>query len=244
MKVTVEKKKKSVVVVDFGHAPFLLIEKPNRRKIYIPDGFTVECFCFHKIFIGQTSVQNESVQYQFFLKSDPTKTSGWQKSPSGALKTVNERIKNRFYIDGSNGALVIGVTYPNLQTEIVKRFGKQLEMKVSEEEINCKLEDGNARMPAFLTVNGSPFQEPPPFIDLFGRMDGLEPISLGPISDNGDHADQVTCGSLDSAGKTMNRWFCCDNSLAKPAAVDDFMPSSFEETDFFIYSNDPLDFNS
>jgi hypothetical protein len=140
MKITVEKKKKSVIVVDWGHAPFAIQEKQGRR-VYIPDGFTVESFCFNRLWIGQTSVRGDAIQYQFFLKNEPHKTSGWQKSASAALAVANDRIKNRFYKPGSNGALVIGVTYPNLQEEITRRFGSSLDKAGSRDQGVVEEED-------------------------------------------------------------------------------------------------------
>jgi len=246
MKITVEKKKKSVVVVDFGHAPFAVIEKHN-RKVYIPDGFTVETFCFTRMWIGQTSVRDNVVQYQFFLKSEPHKTSGWQKSASAALALANERVKNKHFTPGSNGALVIGVTYPNLQDEIIKRFGSRLEQE-TEEEDDMEAEDGNARAPEF--PSSSSLQEPPSFgaMEMFeaDEAEDLEPLCLEPAKVRETSCGSLgACGSLDVDLKAFDSYFGSDcDKLEKPIFSEDFRSSSFEESqdpDFFLCSNDPLE---
>jgi hypothetical protein len=126
MKITVEKKKKSVVVLDWGRAPFGVEESACRGKAFIPDGFTVETTAARRNWIAKTRVVEDAVQYRFIVKEDPTKFSEWKKSPTGAFKDINERIKNRHYTPGANGALFIGVTYPPIQKEITSRFGREL----------------------------------------------------------------------------------------------------------------------
>jgi hypothetical protein len=234
MKITVEKKKKSVIVVDWGHAPFAVQEKQGRR-VYIPDGFTVESFCFNRLWIGQTSVRGDTIQYQFFLKSEPCKTSGWQKSASAALAVANDRLKNRFYKPGSNGALVIGVTYPNLQEEIVRRFGSQLNKAEdrddeAEDEEEMDQEDAQEQFafdedqptPAATRTSSRRPAAPVPQqrheaeveeeedIESQQEADGLEPISLDPFKDDDHRASSFQrggCGSLEAELKAMHLWF-------------------------------------
>jgi len=125
MEITVQKKKKSVVVLDWGNAPFG-VESNLRGKVYIPSGFKVETVAARKVWVGTTRVADGMTQYRFHLKDDPKKCSDWKKSSSGAFRQVNERVKNVHFKRGTNGALIMGVTYPPLQTEILNRFGIKL----------------------------------------------------------------------------------------------------------------------
>jgi hypothetical protein len=268
MKVTVEKKKKSVVVLDWGHAPFAVQEKQGRR-VYIPDGFTVETFCFNKSWIGQTSVRGDVLQYQFFLKSEPHKSSGWQKSASAALAVANERIKNRFYKPGSNGALVIGVTYPNLQDEITRRFGSKLdksgqsseEEDEEDEQEEAMEDDENARAPQFafeedVCCSSNRAQPKPRYTEheeMSQEAEGLEPISLAPFNEESlVFRDEYfgACGSLDADLKVMESIFHCKKAnLATSASsvLCDFNSSSFEDSqdaELFLGSNYPLELDT
>jgi hypothetical protein len=52
--------------------------------------------------------------------------SEWRLNPTAAYKDVNTKYGNLKFATGSNGRLIIGVTYENLQAEIAKRFATEI----------------------------------------------------------------------------------------------------------------------
>lgn len=117
--ITVEQGKKEVTVLSYGTAPYVV----DGRGRIIPDGFQVETFVYGLWFIASTKVEGDKAMYEFALKDDTTKSSGWRKSPTGALDTVQALIGNTRHHKGINGQLMIGVTYPSLQVGIRKALG-------------------------------------------------------------------------------------------------------------------------
>ena len=126
MKVSVQKGRKQIRVLNWGQAPFA-VEQTKRGTAYIPHGFTAETFADKKIWIGRTRVLDASAEYQFSLKGDPARsTSDWCRTPSAAYQQANERMRNLRYRKGSNGAVILGCTYPETQKEIFSRLHDEL----------------------------------------------------------------------------------------------------------------------
>jgi len=126
MKVTAVKGKAAVYVINWGRAPFAT-ERTKRGVAYIPDGFMVEAKSDSQIWIAETRVNDKGVaEYRFSLKENTDIKSEWRGNPTAAYKEVNVRSGNSKFATGSNGRLIIGVTYENLQNEIFKRFTEEL----------------------------------------------------------------------------------------------------------------------
>lgn len=120
-KVTVVKGKKEVVVVSYGRRPFYY----DKQGCIIPDGFTAETFVAGHTFIATTKVNSQGRErpyYRFNLKEDERVTSGWQNTPTGALDAVNRALNNTRHKYGTNGRLMIGVTYDAVQERIRQVF--------------------------------------------------------------------------------------------------------------------------
>ena len=126
MKITAVKGKAAVFVVNWGRAPFA-IETTKRGVAYIPDGFIVEAKSDSHFWIAETRVTSKgNAEYRFSLRDDPTIRSEWRLNPTAAYKDVNTKYGNLKFATGSNGRLIIGVTYENLQAEIIKRFATEI----------------------------------------------------------------------------------------------------------------------
>jgi hypothetical protein len=209
MEVTVQKKKKAVLVLNWGSAPFGIEESSCRGKAYIPTNFEVETVAARRVWIARTRVNDGMVQYQFEPKGEPNKSSGWKKSPSGAFCEVNGIVHNKYYKQGSNGALIIGVTYPSLQEEILARFGKELRSAVEE--------PSSEMMTTVSTLkrNQQPFLEEVPMARRSKRLrpepleEPLEPMSLEADQSSMDQIEgllMAECG-FDEQIKDMSGWF-------------------------------------
>lgn len=121
---TVETKRKAVDVLNWGSAPFVRDSHGN----LIPHGFTVKTFYKGKRFIASTRVVNPEggklphAEYQF-VSLEPPIEGQWNWTSSGALQNVLDKLGNRVKcVRGTNGALQIGVTYPNVQAVLRRVF--------------------------------------------------------------------------------------------------------------------------
>ena len=141
--ISVVKRKGTVMVLKWGGPP-LAIERTIRGVAFVPDGFEVETISDRMTWIGQTRVlRNAVLQYRFHLKSDPSKAGGWHKNASRAYRDAFAQIGNvpkdqLDHLKSSNGRLIIGVTYGNLQDRIRKFFGEEiveLERKIQNGEL-------------------------------------------------------------------------------------------------------------
>jgi len=119
-RITVVKGKGSVQVLDWGRAPFA-IERTKRGNAFIPSGFRIRCKSDSQHWIGETDVQDSQPFFQFILESDQTIRSGWHATSTAAYNEANRLAKNEKFNKGSNGRLIIGVTYPILQKLICDR---------------------------------------------------------------------------------------------------------------------------
>jgi len=114
-KITVVKGKGSVQVLDWGRGPFG-VEKTKRGNAFIPNGFKIRCKSDSQYWIGETHVNKElQPHYQFTLEKDPSIKSGWFPTSTAAYNEANRLAKNEKFNKGSNGRLIIGLTYPVLQ---------------------------------------------------------------------------------------------------------------------------------
>lgn len=125
MKITAVKGKSSVFVLAWGNAPFAK-ELTKRGAAIVPNGFKVEVKSDSKIWVAETRVERSLPYYRFSLKDDPAMMSDWRDNPTAAYKEASERCGNEKFSKGSNGRLIIGITYENLQNEIQTRFSEQL----------------------------------------------------------------------------------------------------------------------
>jgi len=123
MKISVCKKRKAIIVTNFGHYPFARVEDRHHGICFVPDGFQIEFFSHKMNWIGNIRVKKNEVEYQCISKRNPSKcSSGFHDNPSAAYREANELENNSHYKKSSNGALLFGVTYPNVQNEIRTRF--------------------------------------------------------------------------------------------------------------------------
>ena len=125
MKITAVKGKSSVLVLNWGGAPFAK-EVTKRGIAIVPSGFKVEVKSDSKVWFAETRVERNLPYYQFSLKEDPTLCSDWRDNPTAAYKEASERCGNDKFSKGSNGRLIIGVTYDNLQKQILSRLQEEL----------------------------------------------------------------------------------------------------------------------
>lgn len=129
--ITVEKKRKAVDVQSWGSAPFALDDHKN----VIPHGFVVKTYYKGKWFTASTRVfpathvsdceggTQPSEEYQFICEIDPVCVGEWSSTSSAALQSVVTKLGPKIKCArGSNGALQIGVTYPNVQQAIRQVF--------------------------------------------------------------------------------------------------------------------------
>ena len=133
--ISVVKRKGTVIVLKWGSPP-LAVERTIRGTAFIPDGFEVETISDRKTWIGQTRVvvpglSEASLQYRFYLKSDPTKCGSWHKNASKAYRDAFAKLDNvnpdqLEHLKSSNGRLIIGVTYGNLQERIRTIFSAEV----------------------------------------------------------------------------------------------------------------------
>jgi hypothetical protein len=135
MKITVVKGRKEVQVNSWGSLP-LAKATVEGRVVYIPNGFEVETFSHKKYWLARTRVTaSGQAEYQFVYRDYPRDgTSDWKPSPTAAYREANQRLSNLRYTEGSNGAIIIGVTYPNLQEIICNRFADAIRRKTYGEE--------------------------------------------------------------------------------------------------------------
>ena len=123
------KGKASPTVLNWGGPPFAL-RKTKRGLAYIPNGFKLEVKRDKMVWIGEimvkdidaTNLANNEVLFRFYLKSDPSKLSDWHVNPTAAYKDVSNIVNNTHFNKGSNGQLLIGITYGEFQKIICETF--------------------------------------------------------------------------------------------------------------------------
>ena len=117
-KATVVKNRAAIEIVDFGTSPFTS-ESTNNGKAHIPSHFIVYTRSDKEIWIGETIVDEVSsdAYYRFTLKRDLSIQSTWQPNPTAAYKDVISKAGLQAR-NGSNGRLILGVHYPNIQSLI------------------------------------------------------------------------------------------------------------------------------
>lgn len=123
MKVTVEPNRKSVYIVDFGSLPFAADEEGK----LVPNGFQVRTKANKRWWIATVRVSAATLiaEYQFVCENDRERGTGdWMDSPTGAFQNANgpAKLNDAKYHKGTNGALLIGVKYANIQLAIRNHF--------------------------------------------------------------------------------------------------------------------------
>lgn len=134
-RVTAVKNKSSVTVLSWGGPPFAL-ETTKHGYCYVPSGFLVEVKSDGCLWLGETKVLDDThPEYRFTLKGFPSLSSSWKDNPTAAYKEANHAAQNPKYSRGSNGRLILGVHYENLQAIIRRRFEKELKSEFGDPEI-------------------------------------------------------------------------------------------------------------
>ena len=114
-KVTVSKSRKAVNVLSLGWFPVA-----NVKGKLIPDGFKVRTYNEGVYWFATVRVfPSGHVQYRF---STGEHIGDWEDNPTRAYASAR---KLKFPLkakNGTNGAVIVGVTYPNLQKLIKARF--------------------------------------------------------------------------------------------------------------------------
>lgn len=127
VKVTVCNKRKAVEVVSYGGAPLFLDDKGR----VFPNGFTVRTKCNKKSWLASIRVTSnpfQGVEYRFVCESNPVDGAGdWFSTPTKAFQDASEtKLRDLRYHPGTNGAVLIGVTYDNIQRVIKEHFKREL----------------------------------------------------------------------------------------------------------------------
>jgi len=126
-KISVATKKGCVFLTHLGQAPFALVET-KRGPAVIPDKYEVTSFSDGEYWIGQAKVELEINQslaratYRFSLSRNREVFSDWKETPTEAYKQCQERLHRKPFLGGGNGQLILGVTYPSLQSRIFATF--------------------------------------------------------------------------------------------------------------------------
>ena len=121
--ITVIKGKGTVKVMRWGTHP-LGYEKTKRGNAIIASGMLVETKSDGEVWFGETCVEpiSRQVTYRFRLKRDRKVQSGWHPNPTAAYKEANFLARNQNFNKGSNGQLIIGITYENIQTLLKQKL--------------------------------------------------------------------------------------------------------------------------
>jgi hypothetical protein len=161
MKVTVEKGRKAIVILNFGSNPYV----DMHTGLVYPDKFQVRSKTLGLHWLAETRVIAASpfVQYRFTCEKLPEKGTGdWADSPTGAFKDAAwTKLRLKSYIHPQqNGAILIGVSYPNVQELLREKF------------------DGWLRAPTFRTARSVSEESEPDELQAIGLLDDLEPEPL------------------------------------------------------------------
>ncbi|KAH9256460.1 hypothetical protein BASA81_005374 [Batrachochytrium salamandrivorans] len=135
--ITVESKRKAVDVLSWGQAPIIL----DQNDHLIPHGFQVKTYYKGKWYVATTRVcylsgaRHPHAEYQFALLDTPQVCGEWNWTSSGALQSMLDRLGTRVKcVRGTNGALQIGITYPNVQRAIREVFPSQVLAQVARQQ--------------------------------------------------------------------------------------------------------------
>lgn len=135
--ITVESKRKAVDVLSWGQAPIIL----DQNDHLIPHGFQVKTYYKGKWYVATTRVcylpgaRHPHAEYQFALVDTPHVCGEWNWTSSGALQSVLDRLGARVKcVRGTNGALQIGITYPNVQRAIREVFPSEVLAQVARQQ--------------------------------------------------------------------------------------------------------------
>ena len=124
IKITVQKNKACVTVVNWGHGPFAYERVKGGDLACIPCEFKVETKSDGEYWIGETLVDEDNeIFYRFLLKRNPLIKSHWHSLPTPAYKEALGLLDpSKKAVKGSNGKLILGVHYPNVQVYLRNYF--------------------------------------------------------------------------------------------------------------------------
>jgi hypothetical protein len=120
IQVTVQERRKSIWILDFGDGT--LYTNRHTGLVY-PNRFLVRSKTLGYDWLAETRVINTSpfVQYRFTRELFPEEGAGkWEDSPTRAFKSAASHLEK--YKKQMNGAVIIGVSYPNVQELIRHNF--------------------------------------------------------------------------------------------------------------------------
>ena len=152
MKVTVQKGKGAVTVLNWGGPPFIRLEetKKNQHHVYyIPNGFTVLTIADYRHWIGESRTLSGVAEFSFQLygKETPREKLCWSTAPSNAYHLANIMVRNRKYTKGNNGRLILGLFYEPIQKRLRNIFGDQMDKCLFDPSINYPLDCAPSLLP-------------------------------------------------------------------------------------------------
>jgi len=141
MELRIKEGRKLGQVLEWGELPCTQESRRQGRGFYfVPNGFVVKTFSHGYEWVGQTRVTFTNnvprAEYRFHLFGYENVCSNWHPNPTRAYREVNERIGNPKFRKNANGALIIGVSYPNVQIEIISRLPLDVNEQVAGLQVN------------------------------------------------------------------------------------------------------------
>ena len=152
MKVTVQKGKGAVTVLNWGSPPFIRLEETKKKQhhvYYIPNGFTVLTIADYRHWIGESRTLSGVAEFSFQLhgKETPREKLCWSTAPSNAYHLANIMVRNRKYTKGNNGRLILGLFYEPIQKRLRNIFGDQMDKCLFDPSINYPLDCAPSLLP-------------------------------------------------------------------------------------------------
>ena len=119
---TVVPRKASVTVLDWGTRPLAKVAAAKGKEAFIPHGVKIRTHSDNEDWIAETNVDADTleVSYRFSLPSRG-ETGPWFPNPTAAYKEINKLVKCN-PSKGSNGQLIVGITYESLQKRVWEIF--------------------------------------------------------------------------------------------------------------------------
>ena len=138
IKITVQKNKACVTVVNWGHGPFAYEKIKDGDLACIPSEFKVETKSDGEYWIGETLVdKDEEPFYRFSLKRDLSIKSHWHTLPTTAyIEALGLLDPSKKNMKGANGKLILGVHYSTVQVYLRNYF--QQEQGIALKTLNDK----------------------------------------------------------------------------------------------------------
>ena len=152
MKVTVQKGKGAVTVLNWGGPPFIRLEETKKKQhhvYYIPNGFTVLTTADYRHWVGESRTLSGVAEFSFQLygKETPREKLCWATAPSNAYHLANTMVRNRRYTKGNNGRLILGLFYEPIQKRLRNIFGDQMDKCLFDPSITYPLDCAPSLLP-------------------------------------------------------------------------------------------------